>query len=248
MKKRILSLLAAAVIVLLLPLATAGADGEAYWDDLYQANMYTEPHYGIVLCTKMNVRNQPSTSGTTYGSIRNGQPVKILGITRNRDFYVLDLESCGISSDVPGGYGYAKSSLIKQDPMYIATTRLTNLYATPWNTEHKNGEQTNRFFLVIDMYYDWYAVQATEGSPGTAFIRTADVGQYSQGYQNMYVVTWDTPVFDQYSFEQIQTAKRFSTARLLGMDGDFSLLVFNEGASNEYRGWVSNLRIALIIN
>ena len=86
MFRRILSLLAA--LLFLLPLSVAGADGEAsYWDETIQAMRYDQPHYGVVICNQMNVRNRASTSGSAYGKIRNGQPVKILGITSDGKFY-----------------------------------------------------------------------------------------------------------------------------------------------------------------
>ena len=98
MKKRLLAM-ATIVVMLILLLPAAVADGYTTWDPASQAYMYNDVHYGIVICTKMNVRNKPSTSGTTYGSIRNGQPVKVLGITQDGNFYLVDLDSCGIPSD-----------------------------------------------------------------------------------------------------------------------------------------------------
>ena len=92
MKKRLLVMITI-VIMLMLLLPAAHADGYTTWDPVNQAYMYNDAHYGIVICTKMNVRNQPSTSGSTYGSIRNGQPVKILGVTQDGNFYLLDLAS-----------------------------------------------------------------------------------------------------------------------------------------------------------
>ena len=50
MFRRILSLLAA-MLIMLLPLSVAGADGEAaYWDETIQAMRYDQPHYGVVIC------------------------------------------------------------------------------------------------------------------------------------------------------------------------------------------------------
>ena len=244
MKNRILSLLAAAVLLLLLPLSVAGADGVAYWDPQSRSFLYTEPHYGIVICTKMNVRNRAATSGSAYGSIRNGQPVKILGTSENDDFYVLDLASCGFSN-ASATYGYAKKSLISIDPEYFATTKTTNLYATPWGDGLKNGEQNNRYFLIISEHSGWYAVQATENSPGTAFVKMSDV---SRTYQGRYVVTWDTQLLDESSWAQIQNVKRFTVGRLVQNQGDYSLMIFNEGAANEFRAWILTQYIAPLLN
>ena len=246
MTKRILSLLTA-VLLLLLPLSVAGADGPSYWDPQSQSYLYSGACYGIVICTKMNVRDRASTSGKTLGSISNGQPVKVVGTSQDGNFYLVNLASCGIATTDPDAYGYAKSSLIKLDPEFIGTRKLVNLYATPWSTELKNGEQTNRFFLVLDRNNGWYAVQAQERGVGTAFIRSNDIGQYS-GYSSMYVVTWDAQLLDEASWSPVRTVKRFSVGSLFNVSGDYSLLVFEEGTANEYRGWINTQYIAPIVN
>ncbi len=249
MKNRILSvLLAALFLFLLLPASIAGADGASYYDSTYNAYMYSEPHYGIVICTKMNVRDRASTSGKSYCSIRNGQPVRILGVTTDNNFYILDLDSCGKTNN-PGGYGYAKRSLIKIDPEFIATTKLTNLYATPWSTELKNGEQNNRFFLIIAESGDWYAVQAAESNPGTAFVRRYEVGTYSTyGYYDKYVVTWDAPAYDISSWATLANVKRFTVGSWQGTSGDYTILLFNEGAANQYTAYIPTQYVAPIRN
>ena len=244
MNKRILSLLSA-VLLLLLPLAVAGADSSTYWDSASQSYYFNEPHYGIVICRQMNVRNRAATSGSTYGQIKNGQPVKILGISQDSKFYVLDLQSCGFANAAPGSFGYAKSSLIKMDPEFFYASSTLDLYATPWGDGKKNGEQGKRFFLVISQYGGWYAVQTLESNPGTSFIRSGSVPVY---YQSRYVVTWDAPLYDEISGAQIQTAKRFTTGRMINMTADRTLLVFNEGSANEFRAWIPTLYIAPLLN
>ena len=246
MFRRILSLLAA--LLFLLPLSVAGADGEAsYWDETIQAMRYDQPHYGVVICNQMNVRNRASTSGSAYGKIRNGQPVKILGITSDGKFYVLDLQSCGFSGAAPDSFGYAKSSLIKMDPTFFYASSATDLYATPWGDGRKNGEQSKRYFLVIASYGGWYAVQTQESSPGTSFVRA---GSVYTSYQSRYAVIWDAPLYeDEYSAAPIRTAKRFSLAgRLINISGDRTLLVFNEGSNDQYSAWIPSQYIAPVIN
>lgn len=245
--KKVLSVLAAAILLLLLSAGMASADGQSYWDGAYNAYVYNVPRYGIVICRQMKVRDQPATKGHEYGSIKNGQPVKIMGTSQNGDFYLVNLASCGFPGVDPNACGFAKASLIKIDPQFIATTKLTNLYATPWTTELKNGEQTGRFFLVIDQNGGWYAVQANESAVGTAFILARDVGNYSQ-YSTKYVVTWDTSLLDEYSYSPIQSLKRFSVGTAYSINSDFSMLIFNEGKANEVRGWVPTQYIAPIIN
>lgn len=247
MKKRILSILAAAVLFLLIPMSFAGADydSSSYWDSSANAYLYNTPHYGIVLCTKMSVRNKPSTSGTAYGTIRNGQPVKILGVSQDGNFYLLDIASCSITT-TKATRGFAKASLIKKDPEFIQASRLLNLYATPWGDGLKNGEQNNRFFLIISQNYNWYAVQSTESTPGSAFIRTGDV---SPTYNHTkYVITWDAELRDEDTMAALRTVRRFTVGRLLKTSQKRSLLVFNEGTDSEYRGWVLTQFTAPVIN
>ncbi len=248
MKKRFLALLLAAV--LLLAAGSAAADGPMSWDYSMQAYTYAESHYGIVLCTKMTVWQQAAAKGKSYGSLKNGQPVKILGVTQNGDFYVVDLESCGVNGAAPGEWGYVKASLIKLDPEFVATTkRPTILYATPWGHGTRNGEQNGRFLLIIEQYGNWNAVQTCEGSPGTSFVKAQDLGQYTQYGQNLRVITWDkTPCLDQNTWTQISTLKRFTVGNCIGYSGDYYLMTFNEGAADEFTGLVPCLYTAPIVN
>ena len=256
MKKRILSILTAALLLLaLLPLSAAGADGGTYWDDATNAYLYSEWHYGIVTCRQMHVRDRASTNGSSYGQIKNGQTVKVLGITQDNNFYVLDLDSCGFTGTAPGAYGYAKSSLIKIDPEFIATTRTTNLYATPWTTELKNGEWNNRFFLVLAEHNDWYAVQLMETAPGTGFIRAREMGDYSSSTGYNFIVSWDTNVYAEGDWKDLGTVKRFTPCRLLSsysgadsISSEYSLVLFNAGEKKEYSAWILNQNIAPILN
>ena len=247
MFKRVLSLLAA-LLLLILPLSVAGADGEAsYWDASYQAMRYDEPHYGIVICRQMNVRNKASTSGNTYGQIKNGQPVKILGISSDGNFYVLDLQSCGFAGAAPGSFGFAKSSLIRMDPTFFYAYSMTDLYATPWGDGKKNGEQGNRYFLVISRNDSWYAVQTMDTTPGTSFVRA---GSVRMSYQSKYLVTWDAPLYeDEYTTAPFRTVSRYGlTGRLINMRGDRTMLLFNEGTAEEFSAWIPSLYIAPVIN
>ena len=248
MKKRLLVFLAAAVLLALFSLP-AVADGPAYWDDTSKTYQYYAPSYGIVICRQMSVRDRPATNGTTYGQLKNGQPVKIIGKSQDGEFYMVDLASCGFQNTGAATYGFAKSSLIKIDPQFLASTKLTNIYATPWSTQLKIGEHVDRFWLVLDQQYNWYAVQAMESSVGAGFILSSDIGNFSN-YQQKYLVTWDNiPLLDEYSMVQTQTLRRFSVGTFVQMGGnDCTLLVFNQGQPNEFRGWVSDQYIAPIIN
>ncbi len=253
MKKRLLVFLVAAVLLSLLSLSAALADiGSAnvatYWDSVSQANLFYEPHYGIVTCRNMTIRDRAATSGTSYGSIKNGQPVKILGISGDGNFYMIDLASCGFQNTGAATYGFGKASLIKIDPQFLACTRLTDIYATPWSTSLKIGEHVDRYWLVLDQNYGWYAVQAMESTAGTGFILSSDIGYYSN-YQQKYIITWNNvPLLDEYSWAQTRTLDRFSVGNVYSVSGDYTLLVFNEGQATEYRGWVSNQFVAPIIN
>ena len=128
MKKRLLVFLVAAVLLSLLSLSAALADiGSAnvatYWDSVSQANLFYEPHYGIVTCRNMTIRDRAATSGTSYGSIKNGQPVKILGISGDGNFYMIDLASCGFQNTGAATYvnGEGKSKDEDGNPIYTVS-------------------------------------------------------------------------------------------------------------------------------
>lgn len=250
---RILTLLLAGILLPALAVFPAQADGigdaATYnWSPSSGGTGYSDSHYGIVTATRLTVRSQPSTRASSLGTIKNGQPVKILGTSADDEFFMVDLQSCGIPSVEPGAAGYVKASLVRRDPVFLATTKTTSLYATPWTQALKNGEQSNRFFLVLEQSNNWYAVQTLESSAGTSFIRSRDVGQYSPSYPGLYVVTWDAPVFDESTWAQTRTAKRFTPASLVSSSGDNVLMVFNPGTGNEYRGWISAQYIAPLVN
>ncbi len=254
-KLRIVSLLLALLMVPCMLMSAASADtgstisrGSMSWDETAQAYLYGEDHYGIVLCTRITVRDRASTSGASLAKLTNGQPVKILGITQNNTFYLLDPETCGITDTARYPYGYVKADLIKMDPTFLAATKTLNLYATPWSSRLKNGEQGDRFFLVIDQYEGWYAVQNKESNPGTSFIRTRDVTRYNTTLENLQVVVWDAPLYDALSWAQINTVKRFTVGRVDDSNGAYTLMVFNAGTSSEYSGWIPSHYVAPLVN
>ena len=251
MKTRLLIALTAVVLLLLLSVS-AVADGYApsYWDPTTQSYLYSDTQYGIVICRQMAVRDRPATNGTSYGNIKTGQPVKILGISADGNFYAVDLASCGFQNTGDATIGYAKSSLIKMNPQCLIATKLTNVYATPWNTQLKNGERPQGYiWFILDQQYSWYAVGAMsqENSIGTGFVLSGDVG-YSGSYQQRYVVIWETALLDEYTWAQTSTAKRWSIGNVCSDSGDYLLLVFDEAQPTEIRGWVSKQFVAPIIN
>ncbi len=248
---RFLSLVLTLVLLSALLVPPAFADyATTYWDPAMGLYLYNGNHVGIVLGTKLTVREKPATNAPSLGSVKNGKPVKILGITKlndpNNAFYLVDLPSTGIKNADPHSVGYIKVSLMKMDPYYIAVKKLTNLYATPWSTELKNGEQNDRFFLVIDEGPNWYAVQTTSDSAGTSFIRAGDVANYSKGVLQ-YVVTWETPLYDEYTWAQTRTVKRFTVGRLISSGGDYVLLAFSD-KNGEYRGWIPYENASPLVN
>ena len=251
------AIIMAVAISITVPVSARGDNSnDLYWNEGMQAYEFGTPRYGIVICTKMNVRVKANASSKAYGQIKNGQPVKILGVTQKADFYVLDLASCGIKSD--DLYGYAKAGLIKMSPEFIYVSQLTNLYSTPWETDrntvwyqkqkHKNGEQNGRYFLVIEQKDDWYAVQAAESAPGTAFIRMRDVDANSpEFYNETYVTTWEAPLLDESTWAQTRTVKRFTQGEFVAEYGEYILMSFNTGTANEYRGYINKLYLAPIL-
>lgn len=250
MKRKFLLILTAVILCLLLPLTAASADGASYPYVSTPGQSYDGSFYGVVICSQMSVRNQPSTSGNSYGTIKNGQPVRILGsvTNRNTEFYMIDLASCGLKGTPTETYGYAKANLIKAYPEYIHVTSLTNLYATPWGDGMKNGEQTNRFFLVISENNNWYAVQSTVSSAGSAFIRTSDAPRRNRPSSSLtpsyntsttsYIVTGKATVYDEFSMAMLQKVDSDTPCELISVNGEYSLVLFNKGLRNEFRAWI----------
>ena len=256
------------VLSTVLSVSISSADGDMYFDETTKAFMFNEPHYGIVICTQMNVRADASTRSKSYGKIKNSMPVKILGITDRAEFYVLDLQSCGITNQDPGSYGYVKANLVKIDPWFVYLQKLTYLYATPWNadigmpeitadmstwivqppTKLKNGEQDGRSFLIIGQQNNWYAVQSAESAPGTAFIRSKDIPTDDLNYMNTYVITWEAPLLSKESKAQIKTIDRFTLGELKSIEGDYALMTFFQGTENEITGYIDRLYIAPLLN
>lgn len=254
-------------VLAILP-AAATADAEAVWNEEMQAYIFNQPHYGIVICTQLNVRQEAKTNSKSLGKIKNGQPVKVIGITEKSDFYLLDLASCGIASQEGLSYGFVKSGLIKIDPEYIFVQKMLYLYASPWDSSPtietrqtpklRNGEQDNRYYLVIDQSERWYAIQATEERAGSAFVRIKDVpinaeqsadpklsGQYVT--PTKYVVTWEAPLLDE-TMSQIDTVKKYTPGEIAGEKDEFLLLILNKGQADERRGYINKLYLAPVIN
>ena len=69
-----------------------------------------------------------------------------------------------------------------------------------------------------------------------------------ENYSGRYVVTWDTDLYDDNTMMKYQTVKRFTVGSLIGVSGEFSRLVFNEGKNNEFRAWVNSQYVAPVIN
>ncbi len=247
------------MVCAILPI-TAMADGTQFYPGGYN---YTIS--GTVICRQLNVRSEPKTSAKSYGKLKNGQTVIIVG--EYDDWTVVDLSSCGFNMQ---GTGYVKKGLIKPDPHWIVLTQYTNLYATPWQmTNPKNGEQSGRVMLVIEENYPFYAVQCCEETPGTSFIYMGDVGQYSQYGQNLYVVAEkNVPIYDAPWGRQISTLDRFTIVNVeaggYGYSGiqeypfenyeqyyesdGFYYVTVNYGQNDAFSGYVPIQYIQKIIN
>ncbi len=55
-------------------------------------------------------------------------------------------------------------------------------------------------------------------------------------------------MYDEMSWKQVNTVKRFTVGNVLDSNGAYSLFVFNEGTASEFRGWVSAQYAAPLIN
>lgn len=237
--KKICSLFLALTLVFCLA-AVAYAESPA--DLVYQ---YSRP--GTVHCSRLTVRSSPSTSGSEYGKLKNGQTCTILG--EENGWWIVDLASCGFSNH-SSGYGYAKKSLISLDPCWIVVDPYTYLYTDPWYSGKSNGEQLERVYLVLSENPEFYCVQCTESAAGSSFIRKSDVPRYSNDWQSLYVIAADNvPLFDNPGGVQINTLARFTIVSVSSWDGSSYYYVrVNPDTPDEYCGWVELQYVQRVIN
>ncbi len=213
----------------------------------YYQYLYPYSHTGTLVCSRATVRKSPSASSGEYGKLKNGQTCVIVG--KYNEWLIIDLASCNFNSN-PSGYGYVKEGLIKSDPYWIVTTQYTYLYATPWQSANlRNGEQSNRVFLVIEENYPFYAVQCTESTAGSSFIYQWDIGRYSKDGQDLYVIAEDkVPILDGPYGRQTSTLERFTIVNVTGYNGEYYYVTVNVGTNNEFSGWVKSQYCQKIIN
>ena len=213
----------------------------------YAQYFYPYSHTGTVVCSRCTLRSEPNARSQEYGKLTNGMTCKIAG--KYEDWLIIDMSSVHVSNN-PGGYAFVKSGLIKQDPYWIATTQYTYLYATPWQTDNmRNGEQSDRFFLVIEEQYPFYAVQCTERAAGTSFIYQWDIGQYSKEGQNLYLCVEDqVPVYEVPTGNVICTVDRYTIVNVNGQSNGMYHVTVNPGTSNEFYGCVNTQHFQRIIN
>ncbi len=213
----------------------------AFADD-YDMYLYGYNRTGVCICTQCTLRATPSTNGTSVGRLRNGETCYIVGQYGN-DWFMVGLGD--------GSYGFVKAGLVKADPMWIVLTKYTYLYATPWDTGDfgglRNGEQSGRAMLVLGQRGSYYAVQCREGTAGTSFVHTWDVGSYSNG-ANLYVCAEQVDLLDSPSGTKVTTADRFTIVTVDSMSGDYYHVVVNAGTAEETSGWVLSRFIHPVIN
>ena len=244
LKSLLICIAVAALCMLWLTISdTASADGS----DPYAPYFYQYYRTGTVVCSQLTVRNSPSTNGKEYGKMKNGQTCVILG--EYDEWFMIDLSSIGVSS---GGYGFAKSALIKEDPAWIVLTKYTYMYTDPWNYygAKRNGEQTGRVCLIISENQDFYCVQCKENSPGSSFIRKYDVGQYSQYGQNLQVVAEnDVPMYEApFGGGTKDVLARFTIVNADAYSDVYCHVTVNTGTEKQYDGWVETRYLQRIIN
>ena len=202
---------------------------------------YYSERTGTVICTQLTVRSTPSTNGKSCGKLKNGQTCTIIG--RTGDWYIIDLASCGFKN-YPEGTGYAKASLIVEDPRWIVLTKYTVMYADPWSMQKSNGEQSSRVLQVISENEWLYCVQTRETTAGSSFILKSDVGQYSNPDEyNFVVVGGDAALYDDTLSEQIATLKTFDIVQFIVSRDNFYKVRFEDSV-----GWVKKTQLQRIIN
>ncbi len=55
-------------------------------------------------------------------------------------------------------------------------------------------------------------------------------------------------MYDDNTMAKYQSVKRFTVGSLIGVSGDYSRMLFNEGTANEFYAWVYNQYLAPVIN
>lgn len=243
MKLRTMRTLLITLAVIILSLTTANA--ENFWTDDYSPYMFQYSQTGIVLCTQLTIRTEPSTSASEYGKLNNGQTCTIIG--QYDEWYIIDLSSLdgGYFFSSYNPYGFIKSSLVKLNPYWITLTQYTNLYADPWGSGVKNGEQSGRTMLVISESQDYYCVQCRDFNAGSSFIRKWDVGQYYTDGQVRYLVAEDgVPMYDSPWGDQVSKLSMYTIVTIDAYSDIYCHVTVNGGES----GWVKAHYIQQIIN
>ena len=237
-------LIAIVIVVIIAIVASTSANAET---NPYQPYYYQYSHTGTVICTQLTVRTEPSTSAREYGVLKNGQSCTILG--KYGDWYIIDLSSCNYKN-YPSGYGFAKESLIEQDPFWIVLTKYTDMYANPWRISNKkNGEQSGRVMLVIEENYPFYNVQCRESTAGSSFIYTWDVGQFSSPGQNLHVIVEDNvPILDPDNGIVFKKLSKYTIVNVKSVSGEYSLVALDYDTITEYLGWVKTQYVQRIAN
>ena len=237
------------VVSLLVTLALLLSVTVAFADN-YDNYLFPYRYSATVIATRVSVRSGPSVRSSSYGQLKNGQTFMIVG--RYNDWYIVDLDSCKFSRD-SSGYGFLQASFVKENPSWIVVPGSTFLYATPWQQpdgiQHKNGQQSNRVYLVIEQQPPFYAVQLCENSPGTAFIYMNDVPRYSYEGQDLYVCVEDkVPMYDAPWGNKRSSVSRFTVVNVIENYDGFYEVVVNYGTANEYTGWVQEQYFQKVIN
>lgn len=238
MKKIVSIILALVLVASLSSVAFAGYSADVD----YQYN-----RSGTVHCSRVTVRSAPDSSSSGYGKLRNGQTCTIVGETGG--WWIIDLSSCGFA-DHTYGYGYAKRDLISLDPSWIVVDPYTYLYTDPWYSGKLNGEQYDRVYLVISESAEFYCVQCTEDAAGSSFIRKYDVPQYSQEWQNLYVIAENNvPMRDNPDGSTINTLSRYTIVNVESWDGyGYYYVRVLSDTDYEYCGWVNRQYVQKVIN
>ncbi|MBQ9267168.1 MAG: SH3 domain-containing protein [Clostridia bacterium] len=232
--KRLLAFLVMLVVVCASTVSLANGDLGYYYS-----------RSGIVICTNVSIRESPSTSAKAYGQLHNGDSCLIVG--RQGNWLLIDLASCGFKNN-PEGVGYAKASLISEEPYWIVLTKYTVLYTDPWGTGDSNGEKSaGTPLLVTSENGEFYCVQTKSGSAGASFIRKRDVGWYSNSqYAQYIVIDGDVPLYDYYGAgsNQVGKLKTLTIVDVISYGGAYSYICYG----NDNYAWIETQHLQRIAN
>ncbi len=236
------------VLVLALGMCSAFAEADGYnYSSFFNGN-YT--YRGMVICTRLTVRETPSRNARSLGQLRNGDVVHILA--EQGEFYQIDLSGTRLNRT---GVGYILKDLVQNNPRWIVLTKYTEVCSDPWYsslTLEPAHLSSGTPVLVINENYEFYCVQLHSGTAGVGFIRKSDVGQYTDWGSASYgvVIAETTEVWDygQIGIRSLGKLNRDTVVQVLAWGDPYSNILYSASDGSLYSAWISTDLIQPVVN